>query len=160
MVLPAAISCLVIGNEYANDPACSDGDYTVDLVTFLIVAGVSQLAAIGLLFCLRICCFEMDEDFEREYVLAVLLCIFSIWILFDIIWAVVGMIIYCNDMSDECRNQSIGIMIVSWSIIQFVFCMLTCIAAVIMAYTVAACFAFLSLITDDEFDEEGDCLIM
>ena len=157
MVLPAAISCLVIGNEYANDPACSDGNYTVNLIPFLIVAGVSQLAAIGLLFCLRICCFEIDEDIECEYVL---LCIFSIWILFDIIWAVIGMVIYCNEMSDKCRNQSIGIMIVSWSIIQFVFCMLTCIAGVIMVLAVAACFEILSSILDDEFGEEGDCLIM
>lgn len=134
MVLPVAISCLVIGNEYANDTVCTDGDFSVDLDTFLIVAGVSQLAAIALLFCLRICCSEgMCEYDEDEYAFKcnVSLCIFSFWFLFDIIWAVVGMVIYCNEMNDDCRDESIGIMILSWSIIQFVFCVLSCIVAVI-----------------------------
>ena len=37
--------------------------------------------------------------------------------LFNLSWAAVGLYMYANEMSDECQDEDIGIMVFAWSLV-------------------------------------------
>lgn len=128
-LLALGICSLVI--TYVYDPvisACSSHYFTIDLVTFMTVAGSVQLSMpiFGICFAMlvmgtgsKLLC---PGDYERQriirwklgYLLMVplfLICVFSL------IWSVFGFIMY-DEMSGSCRSEEIGKILLSWSIIQ------------------------------------------
>ena len=134
IVLPPAIAAVIIASQY--DPSISpcgidSNSYTIDLVTFLNVAGYLQIAY-GALHLLLLCC-SMSASQENKVKInqclqAPACCLF----LFYLIWAGIGLYIYDNEMSEQCQSEPIAKMILSWSIIQYALvglalCCVTCI---------------------------------
>ncbi len=65
IMLAPGIACLVIASEYnASDTSCT-GSYTVDLVTFLEVAGGLQVAFGGLALLCGICSAMLRYNFMQ-----------------------------------------------------------------------------------------------
>ena len=122
--LAPAIVAVVIASEYNENAACGtqepEGGYTIDLVTFLNVAGYLAIAWGGFILvcnCFARCAFGNDEEAQlkcQQILLAPALCI----LLFNISWASVGLYMYDNEFTDGCKDTSIGKMILAWSIIQ------------------------------------------
>ena len=104
--LPLPIAAILIASQYSQmESVCYDNDktYFIDLSKFLYIGGISQLVLAPLL---------LISIFVKGC--PGFICAFInifLWI-----WAIIGLIIYCQQMSKECRSEDIGIMILSWSI--------------------------------------------
>lgn len=169
IVLPVAIAALVIANEDNTNSACDNGNFTVGLTTFLNVAGMLQLVVLSLTICIfctmsirwetccALDCFQGCIERGRREMSAVAFCI----LLFDLIWAVIGLVIYCNEMDSDCQQEAIAIMILSWCIIQMCYVCCFCITAAVCPLGVAAVSYVVSrLLFDTEDDDYSDCVIM
>lgn len=101
--LALAITALVIAGKYdGSDSDCDNDSFTIGLPIFLKVAGGVALSAIVL------------GVLPKEVALIIGVPVS----LFDIVWAAIGLNIYANQMSSDCQNEAIGIMVLVWSIIQ------------------------------------------
>jgi len=134
IMLAPGISCLVIATDYSDGTACT-GSYTVDLVTFLEVAGGLQVAIGGLaIFC-------MLYSLMAEVPMGAAQCNGCIW-LFYLIWAAIGLSMYCKEMSSACKSDPVGEMVLAWSVIQYAMipaiCCFVCFMACILGSVVAA----------------------
>eukprot|EP01083_Nonionella_stella_P221543 791420_1 len=130
---PLAIAAVIIAAQYdKNTSACgADGEtYLVDPDIYLYVAGGVQLGmfVIYSLFQMLglLCCGEELWLKVKETVLGnpKRHCIFMFYHLFHIalviVWALTGFYIYRQEMSDACQDEDVGVMMLSWIIIEFV----------------------------------------
>ena len=146
--LPAAIAAIVIASQYDKETSpCNDGNpkYLVDLVTFLYVAGGIQCGFSALYF-LGLCS-------QKESCMKSLNQIYSCLGLFFFAWSVVGLIIYDQQMSKQCQNEPIGIMILSWCVIQLALGVAICCCIFVTICCGAAVFGMFSL-TQSNNDRE------
>lgn len=135
ILLAPAIACLVIATNYNASGTSCTGSYTVDLVTFLEVAGGLQISIGGL----SLCCGIMSVMMEVPNGCAGGSGCAG---LFYLIWAGIGLYMWCNQMSDDCKEDDIAKMVVAWSAIQYSFipviCCFVCCMVCIMGTAVAA----------------------
>eukprot|EP01083_Nonionella_stella_P316648 1149194_1 len=128
-----AIAAVIIAAQYdKNTSACgADGEtYLVDPDIYLYVAGGVQLGmfVIYSLFQMLglLCCGEELWLKVKETVLGnpKRHCIFMFYHLFHIalviVWALTGFYIYRQEMSDACQDEDVGVMMLSWIIIELV----------------------------------------
>lgn len=135
VLLAPAIACLVVATHYnASGTSCTQ-TYTVDLVTFLEVAGGVQIAYGGL----ALLCGIASVMMELPNGTAACGGCFG---LFYWIWAGIGLYMWCNQMSDACQEDTIAKMVLAWSIIQFALipavCCIVCIMACCLGSAMAA----------------------
>ena len=141
--LGPAIAALVIGLEYEEDSLCNIGGYSIDIKDYLVIAGSVALGWIIMSCTCTVCAFMCCSDLQRarcqsiSYIFCA--CPILIW---SFVWAILGLYIYENEMTEICRNQAIGQMIFAWCIINisFVgisFCFVVCLCC-------AACVAWIS----------------
>lgn len=123
--LPAAIAALIIaGNSDWENSSCNDGTtYTIDPVTFLYVAGGVQVGFAFFYFLGQYC--KQDNCMKSLNGLTGALS------LFYFIWAIIGLIMYDNQFSDDCKKHNVSLMILAWCIIDIairglICCGLTC----------------------------------
>jgi len=118
--LPAAIAALIIASQSDYESsACNDGTtYTVDLVNFLYIAGGIQVGFAGL--------FIIGQCFKQEKCLQSMAGCVACLSAFYFAWAVIGLYMYDNQMSEECQSTDIALMILSWSIIDIAIRALAC----------------------------------
>mmetsp|Transcript_16395 Transcript_16395/g.14695 ORF Transcript_16395/g.14695 Transcript_16395/m.14695 type:complete len:191 (-) Transcript_16395:451-1023(-) len=118
--LPAAVAALVIASNCDWDNSeCNDGtSYTIDPIDFLYVAGGIQVGFAGLYF-LGQCC-------KAEKCLKSLTSLTMCMSLFYFIWAIIGLVMYNEQMSSECQSEDIAIMILAWSVIDIAIRGLAC----------------------------------
>ena len=124
-LLPAATAVVIIASQY--DPSASmcnmenshDG-YIIDLPTFLFVAGGIQIGYTILYF---VALFHHNSK-----CIAIMNGMSCCLIIFYLIWSIIGLIIYSQEMNYNCQSEPISKAILSWSIIQsvlliiFIFC--------------------------------------
>ena len=48
---------------------------------------------------------------------------------FNLVWAGYGLYMYVNEMSDECKDEDIGIMVFAWSLFLYCFIGFVCCCA-------------------------------
>ena len=120
-LLPLAIAAIVIASEY--DPSissCTSDHHMIDLKIFLYIAGGIQLGFSTIYICISCCHSYASISIEQSVALFRSInasnCLF---IIFYLIWAGIGCFMYHEQMNINCRSESISIMILSWSIIQF-----------------------------------------
>ena len=111
IMLAPGIACLVIATEYNGGGSCT-GSYTVDLVTFLEVAGGLQVAFGGLAILCGICSAMKDLPHSAAQGNG---CVG----LFYLIWAAIGLYMWDNQMSADCQSDAIAQMVLAWSVIQY-----------------------------------------
>eukprot|EP01084_Bolivina_argentea_P095105 170985_1 len=136
--LASSIAALVIALEYdENTSSCNGSKYTIDLKTFLLcVAGVP----IGY-FCWRatamccafVCCVLFWENNEvkrsdkiyftfgnAKINFDVGLLLDLPFLLFWVTWAVIGLVMYSDQMSSDCHEEDVAKMILAWSLIVII----------------------------------------
>jgi hypothetical protein len=111
-----SIAGLVIASNYDSATnVCNDGTkYSVDLDMFLYVGGGLQLGVFFLncmlILCTRILCSDyMDAVAQNK--------LSSLPGFFLLAWAIIGLVMYANQMSAACQDTQIGTMIFAWSLI-------------------------------------------
>ena len=130
-----AIAAVIIASQYdENNNSCNDGTkYLIHPQTYLYVAGGVQLAMSIIYFFTQIVafvCFSPAIWESIKFFMSQGLCrlISSCYPLWHLIWACIGIYIYIAEMSENCQNEDIGIMILSWCIIEFIgVCCISCI---------------------------------
>ena len=131
-----AIAAVIIAHNYdAATSACNDGTkYLIDPQTYLYVAGGVQLGMSGIYFFTQIVaflCFTEEAWIKTRIFMSQGCCrvISSLYPLWHLIWAIIGVYIYAAEMSKACQNEQIGVMILAWCILEFiaVCCMSCCI---------------------------------
>ena len=133
LILP--VCCLIIGSNYDADTSpCGFGQgYTISLGTFLNVAGYVSIICI---VCMVLSQMGIEHanatrNGKWRYWNAIFNFVGSLWLLFLVIWSVIGFYIYLNQMSYECRKERVGIMIFACCILMSIFggfsvCCLVC----------------------------------
>lgn len=129
-----AIAAVIIASQYDPDNnSCNDGtDYLIDPVTYLYVAGGVQLGMSIIYFFTQIVaflCFNPIHWIRLKSCTSGILCrcISSCYPLWHLIWACLGVYIYVAQMSKNCQEEDIGIMILAWCIIEFIgVCCISC----------------------------------
>eukprot|EP01084_Bolivina_argentea_P178348 308299_1 len=129
LLSPAAIAAIIIASMSESSTSSCDnpGAYAIDLQIFLYVAGCIQIAHAVVYLCIR--CFG--------HIYNVCMCVgYRSLLIFYLVWAGLGLYIYENQMGEECKTDEIGVMILIWSVIQYVFigpvicCPLCCLCCV------------------------------
>eukprot|EP01084_Bolivina_argentea_P102654 183887_1 len=125
--LAPAIASVVIATEYDESTSpCRFDTYTIGLRYFLLCVGGVHLVHFAL-HTIGICCntcFTSSED-RKKYqpcVNAVICCI----LIFDLLMAIIGTIMYTQQMNDLCQTQDIGKMILAWCVVNFVIIGISC----------------------------------
>ena len=141
LILP--VSCLIIASNYDKDtsPCGIEQDYTIQLATFLNVIG-----SVSIVYIICMVLFKMSMDQAnatgRWYItmncnLVLLYIINLLWLLFLVIWSGIGFYVYFNQMSDECRQEAIAIMILVCCIFVSVLVGLAACCALCFCYLAA-----------------------
>lgn len=120
--LGPAIAAVVIGFEYDKDSPCNiTSAADISLKWFLITAGLIQ---IGWTFFLciasiiaAICCSDLNRRKYGEWMFEIFTCP---PLSFSFIWAIIGLYIYDQKLNQTCQNESIGQILLAWSIIQII----------------------------------------
>mmetsp|Transcript_20880 Transcript_20880/g.33304 ORF Transcript_20880/g.33304 Transcript_20880/m.33304 type:complete len:232 (+) Transcript_20880:1755-2450(+) len=135
-----AIAAVIIGSQYDEaTSACKeskDGEpYLLDPQTYLYVAGGVQLGMSGIYFFTQIVaflCFSETTWMNIKIFMSQGLCrcISACYPMWHLAWACIGIYIYSAEMSKECQQEDVGVMILAWCVIEFVgvCCMSCCIA--------------------------------
>lgn len=151
-LVPIAIAAIVIALKY--DPSisiCGINEYMIDLKLFLFIAGGTQLGFSAIYICIlslhSYSSITLDQSVALFRIINAFSCLF---IIFYLIWSGIGCYIYKEQMNEECKSESISVMILSWSIIQFalfgvsfscIICGLCCVGAICGLATLAHCMA-------------------
>ena len=64
-----------------------------------------------------LCCSDLTRNRFIPYTFEIFTCP---PLSFSFIWAVIGLVIYNEELSDECQHEPIGQMLLAWSIIQVI----------------------------------------
>lgn len=118
-----AITVLIIALQYDPDTSpCAIGVHIIDLPFFLYVIGAVGLIISGLtfLFALLTIC-EKDQEVRRNLVRVshgarVPVCC---TVIFNLVWAGVGLCEYNLHMNEECKQSAIGITVFTWSLVMY-----------------------------------------
>ena len=131
LLLAPSIAALVIGREYDDSSVCNE-NYIIHLKSFLLVAGWVYIGWFLLWFLILIgsakCC-SLNQQSEFIFIaISLFSCPLLMW---SFIWSVFGLYIYNTEMSTVCQNEPIGLMILSWSVIQIILigiglCIIAC----------------------------------
>eukprot|EP00483_Globobulimina_turgida_P009010 UN09028 len=97
----------------------------IGLQLFLYIGGYIQIGFIAFRLLIT-CCSYPCSDQERKKCLECVNCPQCLIAMFNMAWAGIGLYIYTQQMSTKCQKEQIGIMILSWSIIQFAVVVLMC----------------------------------
>ena len=164
ILLPAAIASVTISEEYediADTSPCEqpiDGveEYMVDLQYFCYVAGGVLFLHFLIHFCtgmFGIALFGDEGVAEMESFLRIGAVGFG---LFYLIWAAIGLYMWTNQMTEECRKEDIGMMIISWSVIQYGLLGVGCIISCCIVLIISVCLGSQAKKVEDEEDVDGD----
>eukprot|EP01083_Nonionella_stella_P014465 40628_1 len=127
--LSPAVASLVIALKYDKNASSCNGismfgnsDQSDGLKRFLMIAGITQLIQFGLntFVLLIIVCFgvNLNENAGNKGS--------GCMGLFYLSWAIIGLVMYAQQMSPECQQEAIGKMVLAWSVIQLSFIPLVC----------------------------------
>ena len=110
-LLTPSIAAIVIGSEYKEENStCYGPSYYIALPLFLIIPGAIRL---GHLVFFTSCCNKKDKTTTTVSS--------GFMLLFNLVWACIGLHMYYQQMSDQCHTQTVAKMIYAWCIIQLVF---------------------------------------
>eukprot|EP01083_Nonionella_stella_P093006 260490_1 len=129
-----AIAAVVIASQYEGG-ACDGVNYTVDLVTFLNVAGWMAIGQV-LLYILATCCGACASEENKAAFTKLATAPSCLCFIFYLIWAAIGLYMWVNQMSAECQDEPIAKMILAWGIIQYAI--IGCVGCCLMCFI---CFA-------------------
>ncbi len=129
IMLSPAVASLVIALQYdKNTSPCNATSFTTDkgffcstgngLKCFLMTAGILQISQ----FCFGTLLLLIDVFFEINGVKAGNRGGGCLGI-FYMVWAIIGVVMYENQMSEECQQEAIGKMVLLWSVIQLSLCL-------------------------------------
>eukprot|EP01083_Nonionella_stella_P015109 42275_1 len=124
-----AIAAVVIAAQYEpKTSSCEfdDPSYTIELPLFLNLAGYLYIGFSCLAACIS-CVSRRSSDSEQHFmkICALPFCCLGI---FFLVWDVIGLDMYANQMSDDCQEEDIAKMILAWYIIQYACLVLGCCA--------------------------------
>jgi len=131
-LMPLAIAAIVIAAVNNDGGACSTS-FTVDLESYLYAAGGVQAGILVFSFCVLLMILT-QEDVERikalvQLIVGPALCS----VLFYFVWGIIGLNMYANQMSGECRHSDLGTMVFAWALIMIIMlgflCYFICCAA-------------------------------
>ena len=164
ILLPVAIACEIIASEYddisdispCKEPRIEGEKYIVDLQNFLYIAGGVLLIHFIIHFCIGmfgVALFGDDGKIALEKFLSIGAIGFE---LFYLLWASIGIYIWSNQMNVQCQKEDIGIMIISWSCIQFGLLAIACCISFGILICVTMCLTNASKKVDDDEQEEEE----
>ena len=116
IILPASIAALIIGSPrfYNWDLSpCNTEEisYIVNPITFLIVAGASQVF-IAVLYMFLLCQGDIGDS---SYHFSGFTSILSI---FYVVWSIIGLYMFTYQFKGECMKEAVAIMVFCWSAID------------------------------------------
>eukprot|EP01084_Bolivina_argentea_P158735 276508_1 len=118
-----SVAALAIGYTYdASTSPCEiskDGtNYIIDLREFLLCAGGIHLAHFILHTTIKCLLSLLDKHETRNKYKAGTSGVIVIFLLFDCVWSIIGLVMYSTEMSNDCQNEDVAKMILAWCIIQ------------------------------------------
>mmetsp|Transcript_52373 Transcript_52373/g.47024 ORF Transcript_52373/g.47024 Transcript_52373/m.47024 type:complete len:186 (+) Transcript_52373:63-620(+) len=129
---PTAIAALIIAGkcEWSSN-SCNDGTiYTVDPLIFLYATGIiSVVYAILYAISYREGCCNLCLTWLTCPIL-----------LFYFAWGIIGLVMYFSEFNSKCQQESIAIMILSWSIIEIGSPFLACFGACWFIFCCECCY--------------------
>eukprot|EP01084_Bolivina_argentea_P072353 131372_1 len=123
--LAPAIAAIVIAADYdEKTSACGNpDDYTINLQTFLYLGGGTQIVYGVISMALRCIGTGTERSDGCEG-------------LFLLVLAIIGLVMWDNQFSEECQEEPIAKMILAWSVIPF--CAMGLICIIICCYVACA----------------------
>ena len=107
--------------------------YLIPLDVFLFVGGIVQIINCIVHSSLLLCKTKSDSICYKK-----LYTIYNCLILiFLIIWSSLGLVLVFSTMTDECRVHHIGIIILSWCIINLIYISCICCGLLCMMYMIS-----------------------
>ena len=119
LTTPSAIAAIVIGDTYTmqTSPCFDATQYIIAPKRYLLIAGIIQLV-FGIFYAIGQC-------FKAKRWLNSLNGLTGCLTLFYLTWAIIGSIMYYQQFNDQCKDESIAKMILSWCIINISVIILT-----------------------------------
>ena len=141
LYLSPAIACVVIASQYDPDTSPCDqlspytvcGLFDMDLPTYLYAAGGMQLAYTILLILWKLG-NAWDDDECSEHIGGFIRYLGGCTQLFYWLWSIGGFVIFCNDITEECGEEPVSVMIVVWCALQWGLIPLLCGCLLACAY--------------------------
>eukprot|EP01083_Nonionella_stella_P278800 948184_1 len=119
--IATAIAAIVIAALYDKETSpCGNESYVIELQLFLHVAGYLTLS-VDFLFINHWCCGLPSLRAKTMHKFMITLCYTCL--LFLLVWDAIGFYMYANQMSEDCQQTDIAIMILALGIIQYSQCM-------------------------------------
>mmetsp|Transcript_4321 Transcript_4321/g.7261 ORF Transcript_4321/g.7261 Transcript_4321/m.7261 type:complete len:176 (+) Transcript_4321:130-657(+) len=116
--LPLSIAAVIIA--WAYDPLtspCTDTDYVIPFDVFLNVAGYSSIA----LMAFTTLGIALDHYFSFSVNFIISLFFVNLFAsFFFMVWGALGLYMFNHEMSDECTEYPMSVMILSWSVVHVV----------------------------------------
>ena len=141
-IIPVSIAALIVASLYVpgqEDDVCSPKEGTKPIihpVTFLYIAGGLQMANFVLFFFAVLLAVFMENKLPLTSIGALSIPLS----LFYTIWAIIGLVIYMNQLNSNCIDQPVAKMMLAWSIIEISLIILTC----CLLCCLIACFGLLT----------------
>ena len=138
MFFAMTVSCFILAfNHNENESSCSKDEYSMGLTQltvrwFLYVAGLTSLCMLSAIVYAWKCGCVPDEDESQfnfddgnkqqtccDHIIHFICCL-SFW---NMVWAILGFVVYGDQMNEQCRKEAAPIMILVWCCVQ-VWCLL------------------------------------
>ena len=126
----STIAAIIIGFQYDKDTSpCTDGtEYLIDPQTYLLVAGFVSIGWTVYVVCIQCGGIIIDKCIDGSgkmriacTSIGVLPFVFCV-VIWQAVWASLGLYMYANQMNEDCQGSDTGIMILSWGIIAIIGC--------------------------------------
>ena len=109
--IPTAIAAIIIGETYTMQTSpCYGPIYIIAPKRYLCIVGIIQLV-FGIFYAIGQCS-------KRKKWLNSLNGLTGCLLIYYIVWAIIGLIMYDNQFNDQCKQEIIAKMILSWCIIN------------------------------------------
>ena len=114
--MPIAIAAVIIASQYdAATNLCAEGDYVIELQSYLYICSFIQIAQIGL-FLLNSCCNQWLSFQRKLDNLKMIIGLSILLSIYYVIWASIGFYIYDQQMSEECHSEAISKLLLAYSV--------------------------------------------
>eukprot|EP01083_Nonionella_stella_P082774 228567_1 len=124
-----------IYNQYADDDdidACAHADYSLYDPSYFTLVGSIITTTHLISIWIFLDYFYEKYDNRMVFVISYVLC------LFYLIWTIMGFYIFAKDMSSDCKQSAIGLLMIAWSVVAFI-------VAFIVSFAVQLCLHALAL---------------
>ena len=114
-------SLFIVAIYNPNESQCENTKLIMDVVTYLCITAIVHILYFGA------CLFKYyrwkefkDDGDSQTFELKYLNIGVGIIAVFQLVWMINGFVIYIDQMSNECQQENVGKMILSWDVVLLI----------------------------------------